>query len=183
MRLTMLIATTAILSCGLVASPAWAQKGMGERIGVARQADKPKVVSRSGSVLRVEVGPCKKTTGRYDQGAHFLLETKKGNTLNIHLGPATEVRHIADKLAVGAEVTVDVFRTAKMPDKHFVAKAITVDESTIQLRDEQLRPFWAAGNGNSTGRRFGQSPSWRRGPGKGYQRGHGQGRGRGWRWR
>ena len=183
MRLTVLLAMTAMLSCGLPASPAWAQKGMGEQAGVARQTEKPKVVSRSGSVLKVEIGPCKKTMGRSDQGAHFLLRTEKGRTLNIHLGPATAVKHITEKLTVGTKVTVDVFRTEKMPSNHFVAKTITVDESTIQLRDQGLRPTWAAGNGHSRGRGVGQGPSWRKWTGNGYKRGYGQGRGRGWRWR
>jgi len=178
-----------VLCCGVVAPRAHAQKGMGERTGLGRQAVKPEVVSLSGNVLATETGPCEKTTGPADVGSHVLLVTPKGKRLNVHLGPAAAVDYIVEQLTVGKKMTVRAFRTAKMPDNHYVAQSLTLDETTIRLRDEGLRPFWAWGNGASSGRggpRYGpgmrQGSSWKNGgsygPGRG--RGWGRGRGRGW---
>lgn len=170
---------------GVFAPCAHAQRGMGEPTGVAQQAVKPEVVSLSGEVLAVETGPCKKTTGRADVGSHFLLKTPKGKELNIHLGPAAAVDYILERLPVGKKVTVQAFRTAKMPKNHYVARSLTFDETTIRLRDEGLRPVWARGSGASRGRGgpqyghgLGQGSPWRTGPG--YGPGRGRAWGRGW---
>lgn len=178
---------------GVFAPCAFAQRGMGEPAGVAQQAVKPEVVSLSGEVLAVESGPCKKTTGRADVGSHFLLKTPKGRELNIHLGPAAAVHYIVVQLPVGQKVTVHAFRTTKMPKNHYVAQSLTFGSTTIRLRDENLRPFWARGNavsggqggpqrarGNGRGPHYG--PGWG-GPGRGYGRdgsGGRYGRGPGW---
>jgi len=172
---------------------AHAQRGMGEPAGVARQAVKPEVISFSGKVLATETGPCEKTTGPADVGSHFLLKTPKGKKLNIHLGPAAAVDYIVEQLTVGKKVTVHAFRTAKMPDNHYVAQLLTLDGTTIRLRDEGLRPFWVQGGRASSDRggpQYGRgmrqgSPSrdgFGYGPGRGRGWGHGWGRGggRGW---
>ena len=178
-----------VLLCGIVAPPAHAQRGMGEQAGVGREAVKPEVVSLSGKVLAVETGPCKNTTGPADVGSHFLLKMPKGEKLNIHLGPAPAVDYVVEQLTVGKKVTVHAFRTAKMPDNHYVAQSLTLDGTTIRLRDEGLRPFWARGNGASSGRggpqygpRMRQGLPWRNGAGygPGWGRGWGRGGGRGW---
>ena len=168
---------------GVLAPCTHAQRGMGEPTGVARQAVKPEATSLSGEVLAVETGPCKKTTGPADVGSHFLLKTHNGKELNIHLGPAAVVDYIVEQLSVGKKVTVDVFRTAKMPTNHYVAQSLTFDGTTIRLRDEDLRPFWAGGSGASRGRggpQYGpgmrQGSPWRNGPGYGPARGRGWGR-------
>jgi len=171
-----------------MATPADAQKGMGDPTGMARQAVKPDVVSLSGKVLGVESGPCEMSTGRSSIGTHFLLETPKDGKLNVHLGPAGAVAHIADQLAVGREVSVEAFRTEKMPENHYVAKSLALDGKTIQLRDETLRPFWLAAGPLPRGRGVLQSepgkaqdPAWGPGPGYGFgaRRGYGPGYGRG----
>ena len=131
---------------GVFAPCVHAQRGIGEPTGVAQQAVKPEVVSLSGEVLAVETGPCKNTTGPADVGSHFLLKTPKGKRLNVHLGPAAAVDYIVEQLPVGKKVTVGAFRTAKMPKNHYVAQSLAFGDSSIQLRDEDLRPFWARGN-------------------------------------
>jgi len=185
---------------GVLAPSAYAQKGMGDPTGVARQASKPEIVPLSGKVLGIETGPCQMSTGRSSLGTHFLLETPDGEKLNVHLGPAAAVKRIADQLPVGKEVAVEAFRTAKMPENHYVAQSVAFDGNTIRLRDETLRPFWLQGGpvlggrgmprpepdkaaGRLPGRRagYGRCPAW--GPGRGYGgrpgRGFGAGYGRG----
>ena len=163
-----------------VAECAYAQKGMGEPSGIARQAVKPEVVSLSGKVLAIKTGPCEATTGRATIGAHFLLETSKGKELNIHLGPAAVVNYVVRQLPIGKKVTVDAFRTAKMPENHYVAQALAFAGKSIQLRDQSLQPFWAQGNAVSRGRGNPQlGPGNVRGPGYGRGRGGGPGYGRG----
>jgi len=168
-----------------VAAPdARAQKGRGEPGGIARHAVKPEVVSLSGKVLRIESGPCKMTTGRATVGTHFLLQTTEKKELNIHLGPAAAVARVADQLPIGKKVTVRAFRTARMPENHYVAQSLLIDGASIRLRDESLRPLWAGGNAVPRGRggpqwgpAKGRSPTWGRGSGYG----PGYGRRRGWR--
>ena len=152
MRITTAVTAILVLSWGVLAPLACAQRGMGELAGVGRRAVKPEVISLSGEVLAVETGPCEKTTGRAIIGSHFLLKTPKGDKLNTHLGPAAAVDYIVERLPVGKKVTVDVFRTAKMPTSHYVAQSLTFDGTTIRLRDERLRPFWARGSGAARGR-------------------------------
>ncbi len=184
MRTTVTSTAILVLLCGIVTPPTYAQKGMGEQTGVGRKAVKPEVTSFSGKVLATETGPCKNTTGPADIGSHFLLKTPKGRKLNIHLGPAAAVDHIVKQLTVGKKVSVYAFRTAKMPADHYVAQSLTLDGTTIRLRDESLRPLWALGSRSASGRGgpqygpgTGQGSPWRNGIGYG----HGPGRGHGWR--
>jgi hypothetical protein len=162
---------------------------MGEWTGVARQEARPDVVTYSGKVLAVQTEPCENTTGGAYLGTHFLLKTSAGEKLNIHLGPAISVDFVTDELPIGGKVEVDVFRTAKMPENHYVAQVLTFDETTIRLRDENLRPVWAGGSAAAATRRgdFQQSPGrgpnrrWGRGPGYGRGWARRSGWGRGWR--
>jgi hypothetical protein len=168
MRSTFAFLVGVALLAGVLSPSAYAQKGMGDATGVAQQPTKPKLVTFSGEVVAVETKPCEKTTGNGLVGTHILLKTEKGNPLNIHLGWAEAVKEIAKQLPVGKNVTVVAFRTDKMPEGQYVAKSLTYDGKTVQLRDENLRPLWA-GAGN--GQRESQQPA---------GRGHGRGRGRGW---
>lgn len=52
-----------LVPCGLAASAALAQRGVGEPAGVARQAANPGIVSLSGKAIGADAGPCKNTTG------------------------------------------------------------------------------------------------------------------------
>lgn len=151
---TILVASFGLL-WGAWAPTASAQRGMGDPAGVAREPNKPEVVSLSGQVVGVETGPCAMSTGRASAGTHFLLKTEKGETLNVHLGPAPAVDFIADPLRAGTKVTVEAFHTEKMPQNHHVAQSLTIDGKTIRLRDEGLRPFWLQGPARSVDREAG----------------------------
>ncbi|MBN1853460.1 MAG: hypothetical protein JW829_12075 [Pirellulales bacterium] len=178
MKAKMIATTIIVLVWSALPSIAYAQKGMGDTTGIVRQAIKPEIVSIPGTVLEVMTGPCKATTGRSLVGTHVLLKTEDGNELNIHLGPAVAVEHIAKKLVADARVTANVFRTDKMPENAYVAQTIVVDNETLQLRDENCRPVWA-GNRPFDGSRMG--PGWgaEYGQGRGPARGAGYGQGRG----
>ena len=178
------IAVVALL-WGVAAPPAYAQRGTGDPNGVARQAVQPKVVTLKGKVVRVETGPCENTTGQSNTGTHFVLKTANGEKLNVHLGPAAAVKDTADQLPAGLKVKVEAFRTEKMSENHYVARSLMFDGTTIELRDESLRPRWAGRNadargpqGRQWGAGQGRGPRW--GRGRGYGWGSGQGRGPGY---
>jgi len=96
------------------------------------------------------------------------METSKGKTLNIHLGPVAAIEFVAKDLSQGQKVKVEAFRTKKMKKGQYVARTLTFGSQTVELRDETLRPVWAGRGG----------PGWGRGYGRGA--GYGRGRGRGW---
>ncbi|MDD4267606.1 MAG: hypothetical protein GXY25_18485 [Pirellulaceae bacterium] len=161
----------------LTGSTALAQRGVGETAGVARQAVKPETVLLSGTVLKVETGPCENTTGPSPLGTHFLMKTETGEKLNVHLGPAALVEFVADELSAGLEVTVEGFRTERMKPNHYVAVSLTFGDRTVQLRAGSLQPLWAGGAGGGN-RALGGG--WGRGPGRGAGYGYQGGRGRGY---
>ena len=162
---TLPMTVLAIASSFVLATPAAAQKGMGEPTGVAREMVKPTVQKMSGTVADIKVGECEQTTGRSSTGAHFIVRTKEEETINLHLGPLSAVEDLVEQVRPGTPVSFDAFRTDAMPEGAYVAKSITVDDKMTQLRDENLRPKWAAGRGP--------------GPGEGAGRGQGKGRGPG----
>ena len=163
---------TAVLVLGGVPF-ARAQKGIGDENGVSRQSAKPEVITMTVVVSKVDSHPCENTTGPALVGTHFLALGSKGEKLNIHLGPAEEVKEITKRLKRGLEIKADVFRTAKMPANHYVARTLYIDGQVLHLRDKDLRPFWAggfAGKGNGGGTGFGKG---RRRGGASNQRGRG----------
>jgi hypothetical protein len=167
------ITLTAIVFTMVSAASALAQRGVGERTGVARQAVRPSVVEVSGTLKAIEVGPCEQTTGRYPIGTHLLLTTKDDKEVNVHVGPAAVSTSLTKQLVVGDELRAKVFRTERMAKNHFVAQTISFNGKTIEFRDANLRPYWAGGR-RGVGRGFGRGPywanesSWRRGGGRGY---------------
>lgn len=158
----------AVLLAWALPVEAFAQRGMGDAVGIAQQAVKPALVSISGTVRAVVTQPCEQTTGRSYLGTHLVLTTEEDAEVNVHLGPAVRVGAIVDKLEVGMSVKLAVFRTDKMPENHFVAQVIEVNDETLRLRDDNLRPLWAGNGGGKNG------------PGAGGGWGRGQGRGAGW---
>lgn len=163
--------------CGMTASVAQAQRGVGDPTGVVRQGANPHVVTIVGEVLKVETGPCENTTGRSPFGTHFIMKTKGGETLNIHLGPPAAVDFLIRELSAGTKVKVQGFRTEKMPKGHYVAKTVAYGDRTVDLRDASLQPVWAAAQG---GRNTPPGPGAGYGWGCGRGAGYGYGRGRGY---
>jgi predicted Fe-Mo cluster-binding NifX family protein len=143
MRMKSLRAAAVVFACGLSASLALAQRGVGDPQGVAQQPVKPKVVSLSGDVLEVKTEPCEHTSGRSPLGTHLMMKTADGKTVNVHLGPADAVESLAKELSRGQEVKVEAFRTTKLEKSHYIARSVTIGDRTIELRDKTLRPKWA----------------------------------------
>ena len=160
MRFIGLLAAGCLLWSSGTVSPAFGQRGVGDRVGVARQATKPEVVTLSGTVKSVESGPCEQTTGRALVGTHLMLLDDEGTTLNIHLGPRSVLEDVVARLKVDEELMLQAFRTEKMSEGHYVAQSLELGGETVVLRDDDLRPVWAG--------------DWKRG--LGYQR-RGDGRG------
>ncbi|NLY01968.1 MAG: hypothetical protein GXY83_38270 [Rhodopirellula sp.] len=141
---------------------------------------KPEIFSISGKVLEVKTGTCEDGTGRSPLGTHFLMKTKEGETLNIHLGPASQVELLVADLSAGTKVKVEGFRTEKMKMGHYVAQTIAYGDRTVAIRDESLQPIWArAQGGRNAAAGAGAAFDWGRGRGAdfGYGRGCGYGGG------
>ena len=173
-----------VLASGFTTIMAYAQKGVGDPVGIAQQAIKPEVVSLSGSVMAIVIEPCKMTKGRSTKGTHILLETATGSQRNVHLGPTASVSHVTDQLVVGQTVAVQAFRTDALAKDNFVAQTLKIGDETLQLRDKNLRPMWAGdravrkGRGE-TQRGVARGKASRRGPGQGNGAAYGRGRGQG----
>lgn len=131
-----------------------AQRGTGERDGVARQDVKPEVQTITGILKEIKTDPCQQTTGRSPVGTHLLLQGEKA-LLNVHLGPASEVGDVVGMVRVGDTVEVKAFRTPRLPENQFIAASVKFGDQEIVLRDGFLRPRWAGG-GRSRGGQPGQ---------------------------
>lgn len=138
------IAISGLVLCLLLAGSAAAQRGTGERQGVARQAVKPAVQAIAGTLQEVKTGPCEQTTGKSPIGTHLILEGTDA-TYNLHLGPEAEVGDVIKLARVGKPVEATAFRTGRLADDHFVAVTVKLGGEEIRLRDESLRPRWAGG--------------------------------------
>jgi hypothetical protein len=131
-------------------SAAPGQRGMGKGVGVAQQILKPSLVHISGKLHEIKTHPCENTTGRANLGTHLILKDKQGRELNIHLGPTTELSESVKQLKIGKKIELIGFRTDKMPLNQYVAQTLILGSHIIQLRDSDLRPYWA-GNRLSQG--------------------------------
>ena len=105
----------ALLGIVSFVAPATAQKGMGEPGGVARQAVKPPIEVMSGTIKDIKIGRCEHTTGRFVEGVHLIVQAQDNRTINLHLGPASPLADIVQKLAPSQEITFEAFRTDRMP--------------------------------------------------------------------
>ncbi len=121
----------------------YAQKGAGNRTGMAQQRINPEVIKFTGKILEFKDGPCEYTHGRSISGTHLIIEVIDNSLINVHLGPTDEVSHIVGELEIGQEIEVFVFRTSDLAVNHFIAKEIKTGKREFVLRDSILRPFWA----------------------------------------
>lgn len=152
--------------------PAYAQRGVGDQMGVVRQGLHTSIVKIEGQLVSIETGPCEKTTGLAGIGTHLMLEDSDGKTINLHLGAAAAVARYVRDLEVGDKVIAEAFRTDKMTAGHYVAVKVTVGDKSFRLRDESLRPNWAA---QRSGGKRPWGPGYGRGNGGGYGYGAGYG--------
>lgn len=175
MKPNILTAVASGLCVALITTAGYGQRGMGENVGVARQATRPEIVSVSGTVRELTIEPCQQTTGRALAGVHVLIEDGE-RMWNVHLGPWAAVHFMAEQLDPGTPISVDGFRTKLMQPEHLVAQRVTINGAEpIELRDADLRPFWAGGGVGW----YADAPFWGRGRGAGMGGGRGPGRGRG----
>jgi len=170
-RVSLAILVTAI-------SSTWGQRGLGDNEGVVRQAMETQRVTLKGTVKEIITETCEKATGPFPVGTHLLLLTGEEKRYNVHLGPTVLVKDLVKPFEVGKSVTVRAFRTKKMPEGEFVAIVLTVDDKTVRLRNENLRPVWAGRQGQFSGQTATGADRPRRG--QAYGRGYGMGCGRSW---
>jgi hypothetical protein len=142
----------AVTTSLLVTSGVFAQKGVGDENGIASQATKPSVTTLSGRISEIKQEPCENSTGKSPVGVHLIIKTNEQKDINLHLGPEDAVDHIVQQIAVGDSLTFAAFRTEKLPEGAFIAKSLTFNEKVVHLRDENLRPSWAYGQGKGKGR-------------------------------
>jgi hypothetical protein len=137
----MIIFVSLLLACVISVN---AQKGIGNLTGIGQETEKPPIVSLSGELVEIKTGPCENTTGRAYIGTHLYLKSAANeNLLNIHLGAAYAVELLISRIEVGQKIEVLGFRMDQMQTNHYIAKEVTSNGYTIQLRDDDLRPFWA----------------------------------------
>jgi len=126
------------------AYPANGQKGTGSLTGMGQETVKPSIEKFIGELVEIKTGPCENTTGHAYIGTHlYVKNSTDGQVLNVHLGAAYAVESYVNRLVTGQEIEVHGFRTEKMEPGNFIAKQITTNGNTLQLRDDNLRPFWA----------------------------------------
>jgi len=116
-----------VVSLSLLAwtSSIFAQRGMGDHVGVAQEAPRP-IVTLEGEICSIETHPCERTTGESSLGTHLILKSTNAE-LNIHLGPADAVQHVADLMTSGDLVRVRAFQTENMPKNNYAAQSITFE--------------------------------------------------------
>ncbi|MFW5973714.1 MAG: hypothetical protein ACOCTG_06950 [Bacteroidota bacterium] len=133
------VAALLILTC----LPASAQRGVGDPFGIASRVEKPDIHVFGGTITSVEVGPCEASTGRSLTGLHLMVRSEGGHNINLHVGPANDVRPLVGNLEAGTLISFEAFRTEELPENALVARAISHAGGTVVLRDETLRPVWA----------------------------------------
>ncbi len=135
--------------------PVNAQKGIGNVYGIGQQQILPDIESISGELIEIKTGPCENTTGYAIIGTHLFVKSSASEPVyNIHLGAAYAVDSFISRLSVGQNIEVQAFRTEQMEENHYVAKQVSANGHTIQLRDENLRPFWAGERISQKGRNY-----------------------------
>jgi len=121
-----------------------AQRGTGEEEGVSRQQTPVVRHTVTGQVIDVKIARCELSTGTSDTGMHYFLKTEEDLILNLHLGPDHAVKALGLPVDPGFPLTATVFRTENHREHHWVVISATLGDSTIRLREENLRPVWAA---------------------------------------
>ena len=137
---------SAALLLGIVSfvAPAMAQKGNG-RAGRRRPGgcETSRESFCPGPSRISKRGPCERTTGRSIEGVHLIVQSQDNKAINLHLGPASALADVIEKLSPGQEITFEAFRTDRMPKDAYVAKSLTAGGKTFALRNDSLRPKWA----------------------------------------
>ena len=144
MKTTMTSLSMGLLLIVFAVDVAHGQRGRGEAEGLARQGATPEMVTVSGVLERIETGPCERTTGHAYIGTHLFIRVDDETLINTHLGSAEAMQSYVDHLRVGQPIQIEAFRTGLLEENHYIARTIESEGRAITLRDEDLRPFWAA---------------------------------------
>ncbi|MGW9686375.1 hypothetical protein [Flagellimonas sp. 2504JD1-5] len=135
-----------LLICSIsIITTVHSQKGMGELEGVSRNGSKYELVTLKGTVTEIKKESCKYTTGKSLSGTHLIMNSND-TILNIHLGPTNKVHNFVID-SKGDQIQIVAFRTKKLPKGHFIAKELDYNNSHLELRDKNLKPFWATNRG------------------------------------
>jgi ubiquinone/menaquinone biosynthesis C-methylase UbiE len=121
----------------------FAQKGPGQKMGLARRGYQSQIVSIAGQIQEIKSGPCEMTTGKAVHGTHLIMQTSGKKTVNLHLGPEPAVRPLIKELSVGKAIQAKAFRTPRLIENHYIVQFIEIEGEIITLRAENLRPVWA----------------------------------------
>ncbi|MGM0550648.1 MAG: hypothetical protein ACQESW_06170 [Bacteroidota bacterium] len=143
----------------MLTASTFAQRGTGNNQGVGAMATTPEVHSVTGSIEEVVDEPCTETTGKYAQGRHLVITTSESTAreLNIHLGPTTVVKDLITPLNRGDKVTFAVFATPDLPENHYIAQEVHLEDEVVTLRSSNLSPVWSnRSTMNQNGRRRGK---------------------------
>ncbi|MEM9648381.1 MAG: hypothetical protein AAF969_07860 [Bacteroidota bacterium] len=132
---------TLLVFAGLVCH---AQKGTGERQGLANDGQFPELIEINGVVSAIKIGPCELSTRKFSSGTHLMISSND-MTYNVHLGPSAQVKNFVAQ-SKNRTIQTIVFRTNKLPADHYIAQKIVLDENELVLRDGYLKPFWADRN-------------------------------------
>ncbi len=151
MKGTKILITVVLLA---LSSMGYTQRGVGNNTGIAGSNSVTEIDQVSGKLQKIVTERCTQTTGRYSDGTHLLVKTDQGKTrtLNVHLGPTSVVSDITDQLTIGEEIKLEVYSTEDLPDNHYVAKEVTGGGKSHEIRDSNLKPFWAGNNTKRRGR-------------------------------
>lgn len=155
------VVCTVLTSLALIASPAVAQRTATDGPGVAAQPISPPVIVLTGTIEEILAGPCQRPNGQCVVGVHLTLATAERGVVTLRLGPLAVLDHVVARLDEEDPIKVQAFHGDAMPDTHYVAKSITVDGDEIALRNDRLRPYWAAaehGEGFAGAVGLGQGP-------------------------
>ncbi len=142
MKSMLVLLATSLVIGALFATPVAAQKGMGDKEGIARSGDSVDSLEMTAILESVHLHPCEKTTGKAPEGMHLHVLDKEGNHWNIHLGPTGPVQRVIGPLEPGAELTISGFTSETLPEKHLVASTLQCGDQIWRLRDKNLRPVW-----------------------------------------
>ena len=110
-----------------IGADCFAQKGRGQKTGLARRGYQPKIESIAGEILEIKTGPCEMTTGRAIQSMHLIMQSSNNKKLNLHLGPALILRPLSKQLSAGMNIKIKAFRTPRLIENQYIVQSINLD--------------------------------------------------------
>ena len=113
----------------------WRTENNGERTGYVQE----NLVTIPGEILSIELVPS--INGKGD-GVHLVIETDEGN-LRVILGSEWYFSTQQGSLDLGVFVEVKGIRVTLQKEAALLAYEITVDDKSLNLRDESGIPLWS----------------------------------------